>query len=441
MARVGGKELSATWSLSATADSAEITLESRSGKRGTPTERNADYKEALATILGLLGRRGCRLEDVQLSSAKALREAPDGVRRRVTPTDVVYPLDLSKVTDPRDLGRRIQRAMAGMFSERDEPGGGNREKRITLYISSSDRLDDLRTWIEYGAARTDSWLWITDDGEVQDGIQIEMRANDPDNEQALKFLAAISERDRVYHYSIREQAITAASRVVGAANVTLQTVSGVEAAMRPLVGYTRLREHLEMRAPSGGALQPVPPGHAAVLSELLAASAASTASPGNDYREARAPASVRPGAARSTDPALLERALAGHAATQNELARALREAGLRPLSPGIDEPEFDLAWSGGEFMYVAEIKSIRDQNEESQLRLGLGQVLRYRHQLTTMWRRPVRAVIAIERAPCDQTWIAMCAELGVQLVWPAFTAAQFSSGNINVRGAARTSTG
>ncbi len=436
MARVGGKELSATWSLSVGANSAEITLESRSGKRGTPTERNADYKEALATILDLLGRRGCRLEDVQLSSAKALREAPEGVRRRVAPTDVVYPLELSRVTDPPELGRRIQRAMAGMFSEREEPGGGNREKRITLYVSATDRLDDLRAWIEYGAVRTGAWLWITGDGEVQDGIQIEIKANNADSEQALKLLAAMSEQDRVYHYSIREQAIVAASRVVGAATVTLQTESGVETAMRPIVGYTRIRERLEMGAPSGGALQPVPPGHAAALSDLLAASSARSGNPGNDYREARAPASVRPGAARSTDPALMERALAGHAATQNELARALREAGLRPLSPTIDEPEFDLAWSGGEFMYVAEIKSIRDQNEESQLRLGLGQVLRYRHQLSALWRRPVRAVIAIERAPSDEAWISVCTELGVRLVWPTFTAAQFSGANSDTRGAA-----
>jgi len=67
-------------------------------------------------------------------------------------------------------------------------------------------------------------------------------------------------------------------------------------------------------------------------------------------------------------------------------------------------------------MCVAEVKSITPANEERQLRLGLGQVLRYRQVLTT--RGSVRPILAIERAPQDVSWSTLCSELGVRLVWP-----------------------
>jgi hypothetical protein len=38
---------------------------------------------------------------------------------------------------------------------------------------------------------------------------------------------------------------------------------------------------------------------------------------------------------------------------------------------------FDLAWQIGRTLFVAQVKSLTLRNEEKQLRLGLGQVLRY----------------------------------------------------------------
>jgi len=32
--------------------------------------------------------------------------------------------------------------------------------------------------------------------------------------------------------------------------------------------------------------------------------------------------------------------------------------------------------------------------------------------------RPIHAVLAVERAPTDQRWVALCAAHGVTLVWP-----------------------
>jgi hypothetical protein len=117
----------------------------------------------------------------------------------------------------------------------------------------------------------------------------------------------------------------------------------------------------------------------------------------------------------SVDPAVVERGLRGHADTQNALATAVNAAGLTPLSPTAADPNFDLAWEADGGTYVAEVKSITAANEERQLRLGLGQVLRYR-SLLAEGGCSVFAVLAVELAPSDPSWAALCSELGVVLV-------------------------
>ena len=137
---------------------------------------------------------------------------------------------------------------------------------------------------------------------------------------------------------------------------------------------------------------------------------------GTDYREAHV--SATPGSRQpfSVDPAIVERGLRGHADTQNEIARALREAGLAPRSRLPGEPNFDLAWQASGTVFVAEVKSITDDNEEEQLRLGLGQVLRYRQQLQKAGHQRVTAVLVPERTPRDPAWPELCRQLGVVLL-------------------------
>jgi hypothetical protein len=118
----------------------------------------------------------------------------------------------------------------------------------------------------------------------------------------------------------------------------------------------------------------------------------------------------------SVDPALVERGLRGHTDTQNELALVLSTAGIEPrrgLPPG---PNFDLAWQNNGTIFVAEVKSITAENEEHQLRLGLGQVLRYRQRLSAVGHDRVVAVLVAERQPHDQSWRELCQELGVVLL-------------------------
>ena len=117
------------------------------------------------------------------------------------------------------------------------------------------------------------------------------------------------------------------------------------------------------------------------------------------------------------DPAIVDRGVNGHARTQNALAYTIREMGCEPRQPRPDEPQFDVAWTRAGCVFVAEVKSLTRLNEEQQLRLGLGQVLRYRQVLQPLHAK-VKAVIAVEREPTDTRWIELCDDLGVLLVWP-----------------------
>lgn len=147
------------------------------------------------------------------------------------------------------------------------------------------------------------------------------------------------------------------------------------------------------------------------------APAADRSTLGADYREANPNARTARRQPFSVDPDLVDRALQAHARTQEALAAALHAAGKVPRSPVPGEPVFDLAWEDGGTVYVAEVKSLNGNNDEKQLRLALGQVLRYAHLLRGKGR-PVRCFIATESKPKDESWFDLCRDLGVALIWP-----------------------
>jgi hypothetical protein len=85
------------------------------------------------------------------------------------------------------------------------------------------------------------------------------------------------------------------------------------------------------------------------------------------------------------------------------------------------DPDYDLLLARDGTAIVIEVKSLTKDNEDRQMRLGLGQVLMYRHQLATSRPpgvRRVRASIAVERRPRNATWVELCRRLDVSLVWP-----------------------
>jgi hypothetical protein len=117
------------------------------------------------------------------------------------------------------------------------------------------------------------------------------------------------------------------------------------------------------------------------------------------------------------DPDEVDRANQLHATTVDALADFLRAHKIFPLAATDVDPLFDLAWAHCEHFFVAEVKGVTDDNEEKQLRLGLGQVLRYRQRLQ-LTREGIVAVLVASRRPAAEGWPELCDALGIRLVWP-----------------------
>ena len=131
------------------------------------------------------------------------------------------------------------------------------------------------------------------------------------------------------------------------------------------------------------------------------------------YRNADNAISIDRGVSLPVDPSAYERGLISHRTLQNQLAELLARAGFEPRSPGKSGPDFDLGFAGpGGIFYIVEVKSSTEENDESQLRLGLGQVLRYCQK----FGREALPVLLIEREPADPTWYDLCASHGVELI-------------------------
>lgn len=132
---------------------------------------------------------------------------------------------------------------------------------------------------------------------------------------------------------------------------------------------------------------------------------------------------IRSRAARpwARDPSEVDRALSSHARIERLVAEAAAAEGWQASAYGPDDPMFDLllepTGEAGGIAVVVEAKSTVAGNEEKQLRLALGQVLRYRQMLMRSGRRVV-AMIAVERPPADTRWSELCGQVDVLLAWP-----------------------
>lgn len=340
-----------------------------------------------------------------------------------------------------------------------------------------DQAGRINTWWQ-DDPRQRFWLEITDRPDIGIDLHCPQRDSSGKRSPGFSLIWWVNVGDIVFHYSLNQAAITSWSRAAGhvteAPTVWLPHRSATRRRLktaRPQPGWwldldgpfpldqpltivqlterdNDIREvlkQLELRHGGslyfpffwwgGWQLRPMQPYLNKLPTELvdcfrqLAAPTALTPSPvlqpsaprttpslGAAYREAQVSASPNGRQPFTVDPALVERGLRGHADTQNELARVLRDAGIEPRSRLPHEPNFDLAWEANGTVFVAEVKSITDDNEEEQLRLGLGQVLRYRHRLERLGHSRVVAVLVPERAPGDSSWGDLCRELEVALI-------------------------
>ncbi|MFY1699987.1 hypothetical protein [Solwaraspora sp. WMMA2101] len=85
------------------------------------------------------------------------------------------------------------------------------------------------------------------------------------------------------------------------------------------------------------------------------------------------------------------------------------------VGTGLAGVPVDLAWQDADGrQYIAEVKSLVGAGPEDQLRLGLGQVLEYRHRLALLGR--VVTPILLTSAPVDEVWRDICRDNGVTLL-------------------------
>lgn len=139
---------------------------------------------------------------------------------------------------------------------------------------------------------------------------------------------------------------------------------------------------------------------------------------GRKYVRAIAAQSTRERVPFEVDPDAVDRATSTHAELQNLFAESLKQIGIEPVQPAINEPPFDIGWQYCGRIFICEVKSLTDDNEERQLRYGLGQILRYRHQLVRQ-DCEVSCVMFVERRPREyDAWSELCSTLHVILMWP-----------------------
>lgn len=117
------------------------------------------------------------------------------------------------------------------------------------------------------------------------------------------------------------------------------------------------------------------------------------------------------------DPKVIELGTKEHRRIQNLVAFTAEAAGYRVTSPTAGTPQYDVGWIGRGKRVICEVKYVTVPNEAHQIRLGLGQVLDYRHAMGLRGCR-VTAVLATSRSPRDSKWEGLCESLRVTLVWP-----------------------
>lgn len=130
------------------------------------------------------------------------------------------------------------------------------------------------------------------------------------------------------------------------------------------------------------------------------------------------------------DPDAVEQSLRSHREVLNKLAAEVVSAGFRPLRAHQMDCAFDLAWETPDGITVVEVKSLTDQNERAQMRLGLGQVLDYADWLDSHGWQVARIILAVERAPSDPRWVTLCGRHGVTVVWPGAMRALFDNAEL-----------
>ncbi|WP_328410780.1 hypothetical protein OG542_12830 [Streptomyces violaceus] len=126
--------------------------------------------------------------------------------------------------------------------------------------------------------------------------------------------------------------------------------------------------------------------------------------------------------ALALDLAHLDKGTEAHESTIAALIEYLSRQHIELRAHARNAPRFDAGWSRDDDVFIAEVKSLTGASEDQQIRLGIGQVLDYAHQLQlarTYGR--IRPVLVLEKQPTDPRWTSLAEASGILLTWaPGF---------------------
>jgi hypothetical protein len=114
----------------------------------------------------------------------------------------------------------------------------------------------------------------------------------------------------------------------------------------------------------------------------------------------------------------LDKGTEAHETTIAALIEHLARQQVEVRGHARNAPRFDAGWSRGDEVFIAEVKSLTGASEDQQIRLGIGQILDYAHQLQLAGTDGrVRPVLVLERQPMDPRWISLAEASGIRFTW------------------------
>ncbi|MFC4465549.1 hypothetical protein ACFPH6_13580 [Streptomyces xiangluensis] len=120
----------------------------------------------------------------------------------------------------------------------------------------------------------------------------------------------------------------------------------------------------------------------------------------------------------AVDLSSLDEATAAHERTVGALIEHLARLKIGVHTFARNSPKFDAGWATGKEIFVAEVKSLTGTSQDQQIRLGIGQVLDYAHQLrSTLSGRSIQPVLVLEKKPADNRWGSLAKAVGIKLIW------------------------
>ncbi|MDO9409696.1 hypothetical protein [Patulibacter sp.] len=128
------------------------------------------------------------------------------------------------------------------------------------------------------------------------------------------------------------------------------------------------------------------------------------------------------GASSASNPEVVGDTLNKHRTTLLALAKAAQAKNYDPVEPKKPAPNYDIKWNDGTHVWIAEVKGITAQNETTQLRLALGELLEFLHRQKTLNLKyginvPFKGAIVTSDVPSvADRWRDVCTAYGIVLV-------------------------